>query len=1100
MPNRTYISLNQEGTSKETRDLRADVGEFAYANQGVIVAPFDVVELGIGSWRYDAESWDGVQNPPNLQSKGHFLVWVTAENTKEIRFVADETRDESCVESRVGELIVIEGVAESWNYYVSNNETYKFGEIAVPGSYDKGKANDTKLRTLSADHVRQYAYMNRGKRVDVVNFNTTLTHGNTHVEFLAGSIGSPPTTENKGILRNEIAGCVVHQYWYPVNSDALFFRERSEAKVWGSWYSATSGNVLSNGKVRVPTYYKRGVGNGYQDVEVYSANQVDTKFKVLSGTGTNVVQTDEGFIVNWTGTTQSLGADLPLLYDPITGKISISPTKVSQWDAAYNYGPHAGLYAPIGRNLTVGGTAGRIAVSGGRQSLAADRSWAVDLVAIHAGLTAGSTTQVAVPTVDVYGRVTALTNASIAFPVTSVNGKTGAVALSTTDVPEGTNLYWTNARGDVRYSPLGHTHTWAQITDKPDLAGLYVPVVRTLSFLGAAGQIDITGGSQSLISNRTWTVGLATVHAGLTAGSSTQVAVPTVDTYGRVTALTNASIAFPVTSVNGKTGAVSLSTTDVPEGTNLYWTTARGDARYSLLGHTHTWAQISGVPAFLLQAYTTVQADTLPVNQRSNLNFSQEFAIADSSANNRTTVSISAVPYAKVTGVPAFLLTETDPTVPSYVKAISTADISTWSGKIGGSGTLNYVPKFTGSGSLGDSRIVDNGTVVNIASSNTTGLLNVGGDTNIFGRVAVGGNDSGGYQLRIIGGAIYSDGDASAVSMYVPSGRAIRAQGTLNIDAGTSAPILFRSGGGASYLMELNSNGKLRFNSYYSATAWTGSPVALLGTDNGGNVLTLSTLLYADRIHGHGIGDISGLQTALDGKTPWGHTHVIGDVTGLQAALDGKTPWGHNHDDRYFTQGQLTTSGGSTVHWDNITNKPGFSYAGHTHTIPDVSGLQSALDGKTLWGHTHAISDITGLQPALDNRPTWDAIYTRSQSDSRYLQSENDPFGYSSHWFSISGRNLTLGFQTRNLGQGYASVTLPISYQYDIATQQLLNGNHLIRLNRDDGYYIDRTITETDPKGVSSCYGSYSSGTLSITIVLRDGTSISCNIPFSGPS
>jgi hypothetical protein len=43
------------------------------------------------------------------------------------------------------------------------------------------------------------------------------------------------------------------------------------------------------------------------------------------------------------------------------------------------------------------------------------------------------------------------------------------------------------------------------------------------------------------------------------------------------------------------------------------------------------------------------------------------------------------------------------------------------------------------------------------------------------------------------------------------------------------------------------------------------------------------------------VASISGLQTALDGKSPIGHSHVIGDVTGLQTALDGKALSIHNH-------------------------------------------------------------------------------------------------------------------------------------------------------------------------------------------------------------
>ena len=38
----------------------------------------------------------------------------------------------------------------------------------------------------------------------------------------------------------------------------------------------------------------------------------------------------------------------------------------------------------------------------------------------------------------------------------------------------------------------------------------------------------------------------------------------------------------------------------------------------------------------------------------------------------------------------------------------------------------------------------------------------------------------------------------------------------------------------------------------------------------------------------HGISNIAGLQTALNGKSNVGHTHTIANVTGLQSALDDK--------------------------------------------------------------------------------------------------------------------------------------------------------------------------------------------------------------------
>lgn len=98
------------------------------------------------------------------------------------------------------------------------------------------------------------------------------------------------------------------------------------------------------------------------------------------------------------------------------------------------------------------------------------------------------------------------------------------------------------------------------------------------------------------------------------------------------------------------------------------------------------------------------------------------------------------------------------------------------------------------------------------------------------------------------------------------------------------------------------------------------------------------------------------------------HTHTIANVTGLQTALDSK----------------LNTS---LFTWTDLPGKPStFTPAAHSHVINDVTGLQTALDAKlntttftwanlpgrpttfTPAAHSHVINDVTGLQTALDGK------------------------------------------------------------------------------------------------------------------------------------
>lgn len=55
--------------------------------------------------------------------------------------------------------------------------------------------------------------------------------------------------------------------------------------------------------------------------------------------------------------------------------------------------------------------------------------------------------------------------------------------------------------------------------------------------------------------------------------------------------------------------------------------------------------------------------------------------------------------------------------------------------------------------------------------------------------------------------------------------------------------------------------------------------------------------------------------------------------------------------------------------YDDLTDKPtSFTPSAHSHSISEVTNLQTTLDGKASITHTHTISNITGLQTALDGK------------------------------------------------------------------------------------------------------------------------------------
>ncbi|WP_414049767.1 Ig-like domain-containing protein [Macrococcus animalis] len=125
------------------------------------------------------------------------------------------------------------------------------------------------------------------------------------------------------------------------------------------------------------------------------------------------------------------------------------------------------------------------------------------------------------------------------------------------------------------------------------------------------------------------------------------------------------------------------------------------------------------------------------------------------------------------------------------------------------------------------------------------------------------------------------------------------------------------------------------------SSTWT-KGVDIKGVDGkAGSVVTIGSdgYWYIDGVKTSTKADMSG-DYALKS-----HTHTISDITNLQSTLDSKALAGHNHDLTYAPKT-------------------------HTHAIADVTNLQSTLDGKAPTTHTHAISDITNLQSTLDGKLT----------------------------------------------------------------------------------------------------------------------------------
>ena len=81
------------------------------------------------------------------------------------------------------------------------------------------------------------------------------------------------------------------------------------------------------------------------------------------------------------------------------------------------------------------------------------------------------------------------------------------------------------------------------------------------------------------------------------------------------------------------------------------------------------------------------------------------------------------------------------------------------------------------------------------------------------------------------------------------------------------------------------------------------------------------------------------INTALTGKANSSHTHTITNITNLQSKLDEKANSVHTHDDRYYTETEMDVK---------LSDKANSS---HTHTISQISDL--TISANTIASNTY---------------------------------------------------------------------------------------------------------------------------------------------------
>lgn len=294
--------------------------------------------------------------------------------------------------------------------------------------------------------------------------------------------------------------------------------------------------------------------------------------------------------------------------------------------------------------------------------------------------------------------------------VSSVNGYTGAVSLVTSDVAESGSLYFTNARA------IGSTLT---------------------GYTSGAGTISATDSILTAIQKLNGNIG---------------------------------SLVTGVSSVFGRTGAVTAqsgdyTTTQVTEGTNLYYTQSRFDTAFSgktttnLTEGTNLYYTDGRVSANAdVAANTAARHNAVTLGTANGLSLSTQqlsLGLASSTTNGALSSTDWSTFNAKQSALTFGNLTESTSSVLTITGGsgsvigsgtsiqvkqasstqsgfLSSTDWTTFNNKqaaltnpVTGTGTTNYLPKFTGSTTIGDSLVYSSSTGVGIGTSSPTDMLHI---------------------------------------------------------------------------------------------------------------------------------------------------------------------------------------------------------------------------------------------------------------------------------------------------------------------------------------------------------------------------------------
>lgn len=382
--------------------------------------------------------------------------------------------------------------------------------------------------------------------------------------------------------------------------------------------------------------------------------------------------------------------------------------------------------------------------------------------------------------------------------VSSVNGQTGAVSLTTDNIPEGsTNLYFTNARARASLSFAAGSGAYNSTTGVITIPTNTNQLTNGASFITLA---SLSGSAPIQYNNTTGAISITQ------AGASSNGFLSSTDwnTFNNKQVAGNyvtTDTVQTITALKTFTAKVTINTGGTDDQIQLV-----GVAPSVRLSNAVTGATINGFIAMAGAANNYIQgavAGDMTIGNQNNGKIL--FGFGSGTATQKMSLDSSGnVVFAGNITLSTSLSNGTYTyTLPGATGTLAlTSQIPSLAGYIQGSGTANYMPKFTGTSTIGNSNLVDvNGYLVLGATASTYGQAG-------RGTFEMNGSADNIFAMKVAGSlAAYLYSTASNTELYSTT--------QLQLSTGGNVRVTVTSGGNfgiatttPSYTLDVNGTGR----------------------------------------------------------------------------------------------------------------------------------------------------------------------------------------------------------------------------------------------------------------------------------------------------